>query len=343
MPYSENRPKKNRAVHKTIQLIILGAIFAFLVSFIIGHISEVWEVIRGIQIKWVFPLITLFLLSHLVKAVSWARLIQSMGCNLRLSHLLAIWSYSLVGKYIPGSIWMVVGRIYQLRERGVSVKVATYSVSFEQIITLVSGLLVVLVTPEIYQILNLPLWIGLPFIPLTMIIFFPNILGEIVWKSGIRRIDLRLSPGLSLKMMLEFLFENLCAFIIVGIALLILLRLFNVAPSGINIFNASGINAASFVVGYLSLLTPSGIGVREGVFTLLLSQYIPLTQAVIIAFSLRIWIVVADGTGILAAYLYFHFQPKNKFLKNTAGYSNITLRAEASTDDLKIGDYDESN
>lgn len=305
MPHSDNRLKKYRAIHKIIQWTILGAILAFFILFFIEHKYEVLEVLHRTQLKWLFPLITLFILSYIVKAVSWARVIQSMGCNLRLSQLLAIWHYSLVGKFIPGSIWMMVGRIYQLRKKGVSVKVATYSVSLEQIVTTVSGLIIVLITPEIYQILNLPLWIGLPFIPFTLIIFFPNLLGEVVWKSGIRRIDLRISQAPSFKTILELLLGNLCAFIIVGIAVLLLLKLFNVEASGINVYNASGINAASFVMGYLFLLTPSGIGIREGVFALLLSQYIPGAPAVIIAFSFRIWSIVVDGIGIIISYLYF--------------------------------------
>jgi len=294
---------------------VFGAIIIFIILFFFEHTSQVKEILLRVKIGWFFPLIVLILLSSLSKAASWARLLQAMGCDLSLTHLVAIWCYSLGGKYVPGSIWMMAGRVYQLKNAGVSMKIATYSAGIEQIVTLSAGILIVLVTPDIYQHLNLPPWIGLPFVPFTLIILFPNVLGDIVWKFGVRRIDFRLSSTPSFKIMLQYFLFNLFSYIIVGIAVLVMFRVFDVETSEISIINTPGINAAGFVVGYLSLLTPGGIGVREGVFAFLLSKYTYLTAAVLIAFSLRIWSVVADGIGILSAHLYFYLQHRKDLLE----------------------------
>jgi len=54
---------------------------------------------------------------------------------------------------------------------------------------------------------------------------------------------------------------------------------------------------ASWVVGFLSLLTPSGLGVREAVQAGLLSLVVPWPVAVALAILSRIWLIAGEVTG----------------------------------------------
>ena len=57
---------------------------------------------------------------------------------------------------------------------------------------------------------------------------------------------------------------------------------------------------AAYTVGFLSILTPSGLGVREAAMTLLLAPLMPSAVAAVVAIVARLWMVVAEliGAGV---------------------------------------------
>ena len=55
-----------------------------------------------------------------------------------------------------------------------------------------------------------------------------------------------------------------------------------------------GIFAIAWVVGFLSFITPSGLGVREGVLGYLLSSLMPLPVALLLALLARVWLTLAE-------------------------------------------------
>ncbi|MDE0011121.1 MAG: lysylphosphatidylglycerol synthase domain-containing protein [Candidatus Poribacteria bacterium] len=52
--------------------------------------------------------------------------------------------------------------------------------------------------------------------------------------------------------------------------------------------------AFAWVIGFLSFLTPGGLGVREGLLSLLLSSYMPAPQATLVALLCRVWMLSAE-------------------------------------------------
>ena len=61
--------------------------------------------------------------------------------------------------------------------------------------------------------------------------------------------------------------------------------------------------AFSWIIGFLSFLTPSGLGVREGLLSLLLANYVSTPQAILIALLCRVWMLSAETTLVGVAYL----------------------------------------
>ena len=61
--------------------------------------------------------------------------------------------------------------------------------------------------------------------------------------------------------------------------------------------------AFAWIVGFLSFLTPGGLGVREGLLALLLANYMPAPQATLVALVCRVWMLSAEillaGTAFL--------------------------------------------
>ena len=60
--------------------------------------------------------------------------------------------------------------------------------------------------------------------------------------------------------------------------------------------------AFAWIVGFLSFLTPGGLGVREGLLSLLLGNYMSLSQATLIALLCRVWMLSAEIVLAGSAY-----------------------------------------
>ena len=52
--------------------------------------------------------------------------------------------------------------------------------------------------------------------------------------------------------------------------------------------------AFAWVIGFLSFLTPGGLGIREGLLGLLLANYMPTPQATLVALLCRVWMLSAE-------------------------------------------------
>jgi uncharacterized membrane protein YbhN (UPF0104 family) len=61
-------------------------------------------------------------------------------------------------------------------------------------------------------------------------------------------------------------------------------------------------NAAAYWIGYVSFLTPSGLGVREGMLALMLAVF--FTPPVAVAFSLatRLWSTAGELLGVVLVW-----------------------------------------
>lgn len=72
--------------------------------------------------------------------------------------------------------------------------------------------------------------------------------------------------------------------------------------------------AFAWVVGFLSFLTPGGLGIREGLLGLLLANYMPATQATLVALLCRLWMLSAE---MLLALIAFWIDRKMRCPPNT--------------------------
>ena len=68
--------------------------------------------------------------------------------------------------------------------------------------------------------------------------------------------------------------------------------------------------AFAWVIGFLSFLTPGGLGIREGLLGLLLANYMPASQATLVALLCRVWMLSAE---IILAGAAFYLRKKSNF------------------------------
>ena len=71
----------------------------------------------------------------------------------------------------------------------------------------------------------------------------------------------------------------------------------------------AGVNALSFLAGYLVFLAPAGLGAREGAMAVLLRPFAPAGVAAVVAMASRLWTVAAELLGALVILAVFLIYP----------------------------------
>ena len=239
-------------------------------------------------------------------ALSWTLLLRSMGGAARAVPLatgVEIWTSTMLSRYLPGNIWHIVGRVALAGRLGVARGQVAASATVEQLLTLLGALAVFG--------LSLPFWRGgagperwlLLLVPVGLALLHPRALGAAMagLATRLRRPELAWPYAYSelLLILATFALANIAS----GLALFVVLGA--MAPLAIEQAPfVVGASAIAWVIGYLSLLTPSGLGVREAALTALLAQMLPLPAAVVGSLVYRLALTLGELVAAGAALLY---------------------------------------
>jgi uncharacterized membrane protein YbhN (UPF0104 family) len=155
----------------------------------------------------------------------------------------------------------------------------------------------VLLPPKIWFAPYILMVVLLLFMHPRLIEKFINIFARRWWLKRELQINLRYSQVLMLTIFYSVLW------IILGIENFLLIRSFY-ALEFRYLFYLISINAGSWVIGYLVVIAPGGIGVKEGVFTVAFQQIVPGSIAAISAIASRIFQIIAEIiiTGIFVFF-----------------------------------------
>lgn len=206
-----------------------------------------------------------------------------------------IWFMSNFVRYVPGNVWQPVTMVVLARDRGIDeVRTAT-SATLNLLLSNLSALLVA----GIYWALDPGgpsrdrLWLLLPISAGALACLHPAVLGRAM------QLALRLTrrpPSefhLSFGRVLLLLAFHGFIWIAYGVA-------FAVFWSALypldwhDLPRLTGAFAGAYAIGFLSLLTPSGLGVREGALVFLLSDAYPAALVTVVALLSRLWLIAGE-------------------------------------------------
>ena len=236
------------------------------------------------------------LIVPLVLAVPlWLWGLRWLGAPLSFAGAVRIWFLSNVVRYVPGSIWQPVTMVVLARERGIDeVRTAT-SVALNWILSNLSGLLVA----GLYWAVNPDstsrerLWL-LPLIALAALAaLHPAVLGRLL------RLALRATRrpesehALTFGKLVFLLMMHCAVWVCYGIAFAIFWSALYPLDWR-DLPRLTGVFAGAYAIGFLSLLTPSGLGVREGALVFFLSGVYPAAVVTVVALLSRVWLIVGE-------------------------------------------------
>jgi glycosyltransferase 2 family protein len=279
---------------------------ALVVGLAVRSIVENWQSLRTQPIDWQFSpswiiaSVAVVFASYAVLIEAWRRVVLSMGERLPFLTATRIWFLASLGKYVPGKVWALAGAAVLAKRAGVDPAVAVGGAIILQVLALASGAAVVALTAQdAFQSL------GQGAEPLLGAVILLSVIGVAMLTSQ-RLLDqlgrrlpaswprLRaIRPGVVAAAFLA----NVAAWSGYGLALVLLTR--GLLPGvAMSLPQAVGVFTSSYLVGFLALFAPGGLGPRESVFLLMLAGDIGLKPAAALALASRL---LLTGTEVLPA------------------------------------------
>ncbi|MGH7502931.1 MAG: lysylphosphatidylglycerol synthase domain-containing protein [Longimicrobiales bacterium] len=250
----------------------------------------------------------LLVIVYVAHALLWRRIMRDLAVGQpSTAATIRIYFLASLGRYVPGKVWQLAGLALLSKRAGLPAVGATASALLGQFAFLATGCL--------FLALMLPRWAEGTTARIAGILLV--VLAGLGWlviatpAGGRARAWLRARAGSiggeQFTTALD-LAERIRArdailwgvwygltWALLGLAFTLFVTAF-VPGAAADSRQIAGVVAASYLAGYLVLLAPAGIGVREGAMTGLLTAIpaIPLSAAVMIAVVSRIWFTAAE-------------------------------------------------
>lgn len=297
---------------RLLQYAFSGAILLFLALYVYRNARELAQYEFSVDAPSLALASVLILFVNFLTPLTWG-LVLWLCLRERLPWLesLQIWYVSQVSKYLPGSVWNYVSRVYLCNQRGIS--------SSTSILSMVLEIMLILLAQATVVLLSLPFWLEgtqnllwvLVILPLGLIVLQPRIFNGLL-SFVARRSGVKDPPLVILKPTVVGTTLGIYTFgaIVVGVAFFFFVN--SLVPLPLEYIPAlAGIINLSLVVGFLAPFAPYGLGIREGLLTVLLGQYIPVPLAALIALASRLWFTAAELAGLLITLSLRRLGPNN--------------------------------
>lgn len=262
-------------------------------------------VFKDVSIDPLFMGLSIFFLlsGFIVSALSWGNALSVH--QIRVTQKTAIISHGLpvFAKYIPGKIWVILGRASYVSRKGFQLKLTSLISLKEQLIYLLLGLLISCLPVFVFTGNH---WFGvailLSAIVLALMIFSP-FLHRMALKTAEKLLKKQIDlPLLKLTDAVKISYCVIIYWTLWMIAFTLLL--YSVFPDHTQ-WSMAFAFPAGVTYGVLVIFLPGGIGVREGIFTAYLTASgMPVETAATVSVISRLWFVAGEiGIFLIAITL----------------------------------------
>ncbi len=257
----------------------LAAAGLFLIWYTHSHFTDFRMALLEADVR--FLVLSLIVLTgfHMVQGYLIADILRALGARVGILETLRVVLLSLVGKYVPGKVWILTMRSTLLSERGVSVRLVLAATGIEHVYVIASAVVLFLLTstPHLATVasaqraLGIGLLIALLVAP-GLILRGANKVLLLFGRDGIQ-------GGITRKRSAFYTFMFILTWILLGAGIWVLSQGMSAGISYRSIPELAGLYAFSVVAGFVAFFAPGGIGVREGLFVLALKDLMPGADA----------------------------------------------------------------
>lgn len=281
-------------IKKLATIVIISAVFIFLIRGLVLN----WSKIPFADLHFDPLLLALSFGALAVYFAIYSRSWQAIMHDLRspISFSQAVWMIATtqIGKYLPGKVWYILGRVYVGKQQNLDGKKLTLSMVLETCLVYITGGIIFALTTLIAGGYSIA-WIALSvMLTVAAIIMLHPVILRSISNFILRRLkkpEIHFTLTYTQIFRISLYFFGLWFAQIAGFFLLI--KAIYPVPAG-DIFNIASAYSLAWIGGSLALFAPGGLGVREGMMTLLLSSVLPTPLAIAVSLIARVWVTIFE-------------------------------------------------
>jgi uncharacterized membrane protein YbhN (UPF0104 family) len=270
------------------------------------------------KLGWLALAVVLFLIHYLIQALGWHGILKALGQPAPVRLSLRMWYMSLIARWMPGRIWYSASRLYLAREAGISVTAVTFAIVLELIYILMGGLIATLLfagtllrgvlassggqSALIGIILLLFVCAGLVLRPSTLLWMCRfSLFRKAVRRLAGETLTEQNMPSLRTGRSLALLAYYTAFWVYSGVMFGVLAGAF-VPMNPSRWLACIPAFAGSWMIGFFSIVTPAGLGAREGAMWLMLKPVMPQAQAIVLAVTSRLMMLATELLSVGLIY-----------------------------------------
>ena len=240
-----------------------------------------------------------FLVAHGVLVVTWRAVLSCWSAHLPFWSAARVWSVSNLGRYVPGKIWQIGAMGAMARELDVSPVAASGSALLGTLVNIAAGFVVALISGRALLLTQLPqamrpVAVGLILTAAGALLLLPLAMPRVARTVG-RLTGRPLQATVPLRAVVYSLSGNVVAWLVYGAAFEIFVAgVLGRATGGYLTYLAA--YTSSYLIGYIFLFAPAGVGFRETAMLELL-QFAGLAshpEAALVTLTSRIWLTLLE-------------------------------------------------
>jgi hypothetical protein len=250
--------------------------------------------------------------------------------------LVRVFLYSWVGRYVPGKVAYVLGRFVLGRAVGISSPALVGSFAYENVLLFLAGLGVVsltLVPALAMESESVLAYLILPVLAVGGVVALQPAVLRRVLQLVLRVLGREPTEAewlLPSRRMAKVLALYVAVFCLSGAGFYLMVA--SVTPYSPRYLPlAMGAFALAGIAGMISIFTPAGIGVREGVIVGILQFTMPVELAVLVSLVARVWATVVDVLLLSAAFAYDHVSGDRLLVATIRGTQSAGTGPEAAS------------
>jgi uncharacterized membrane protein YbhN (UPF0104 family) len=281
---------KHPVARLALQWGLAALIFGFLVVFVLRQWSKLPDFDWRFSPGWLALSALAVAAFYVIQGEIWRWIVHALGESIDPRPARAVWGKSILARYVPTNVLLLVSRVVMADRYGVAKRVTVASVVYELGLQFGTAIMV-----GAYFVIQLPAledqparYAVLALVPVVLVGFHPRVFAPLAnW--ALRKLGREPLPrALPFRRVLEFIVLYIVAWGIVGLGVFAFASALHPLDASDLPYVATSYPVA-FCVSVLTFIVPSGLGTRDAALATAMSAVLAGTVATAIAVAFRIF------------------------------------------------------
>ena len=293
--------KAHPRVFAGLQIGAAALLLGLLVYEFSDAVRDAWPLLLDASLWYVLLASVLLAIYYLLFVLGWQAILRAYGMRLGYRAVLGAEMLSMLAKYIPGGVWTPAARIVAVRRAGIdNTSVVLATIFLEAGYSAVAGVIVLAVSLPFVDGVDVPIWPVVAFAVVAAALLHPRVFAPLATRllrpfGGAVIEPLPWATGLGVLVFYAF------TWLVGGAALTAMLAALGESPGVSAIAFLGGASAVGAIVAVITVIFPSGLGVREGAVGAFMLAVAPESAVVGAVVLNRLLITIVEALLLLVA------------------------------------------